>query len=252
MKLTIKICLLTVLSASLLLSGCNILKADKKTEESNTTSELAVHSDAEESDAASENAQSSALDDTSTADASSEAAESSSGSDNSQEPSDEASEASNWEEVSQSDGYCFDDEQIVEDYHHATVFTDDEAFNALFADNSLDTAYRQEQMEAETLTDMRQITIKYAEKWKDEVDAAYQKLHTLLEERPDEQQKLETSQQKWVSSLEATEDSFKKETESEGTQGLLAADSAIMNYYKGRAAILYQQIYVLKGTFEMS
>ena len=32
---------------------------------------------------------------------------------------------------------------------------------------------------------------------------------------------------------------------------MLAADSAMMNYYKGRAAVLYEQIYQLTQTFSL-
>ena len=175
----------------------------------------------------------------------------------SQESSRETSQESSGEESSlpeMYDGYYFDDEQIVEDYHTAVELTDDEAFNALFRENKLDQQFQQDIREVENEMDMRTVTIRYGELWKNEADEAYQKLADLLETVPAEKEKLEHSQEEWLASLEKTENSFLEETSDGdvcGTQALLAVDSAMMNYYKGRAAVLYQQIYVLTGSFEM-
>ena len=160
------------------------------------------------------------------------------------EPSEEVSDSSQ--------GYCFDDEQIVVNYHTAKVFTDDEEFNALFAKNDIDKAYDSELRDIEDIIEMRKVTIRYADTWKAEQEKAYNKLYEMLAELPEEQEKLVVSQQMWVEELDETEASFRSEASDSGSYGLLAADSAMMNYYKGRAAVLYHQIYLLSGSFDMS
>lgn len=152
------------------------------------------------------------------------------------------------------DGYYFDDEQIVEDYHTAHDFTDNEEFNALFAENDLNRQFESDSREVENESDMRALTIRYGELWKQEAQDAYEKLSVLLEEVPAEQEKLVQSQQTWEASLEETENGFLQEASEQGVQGtqaMLAADSAMMNYYKGRAAVLYEQIYQLTGSFSL-
>ena len=165
----------------------------------------------------------------------------------SEEPSEESGEISQ-----DSQGYYFDDEQIVTDYHEAEYFTDDEKFNALFEKNEIDKAYNDELREIEDTLDMRNTTIKYAQIWKDEQAEAYQKLYDMLAELPEEQEKLVSSQQNWLGELDEIEAGFQSEASGSGTYGLLAADSAMLNYYKGRAAILYYQIYLLNGSFDMN
>lgn len=172
-----------------------------------------------------------------------------------QESSGEESEGSAEASVPEMyDGYYFDDEQIVEDYHTAEEFTDNEEFNKLFRENDIDRHFQEEIRNAEDESDMRAVTIKYAGQWKSAVDLAYSKLYELLADVPAEQEKLVASQQEWISSLDETENGFRQDAAEEGIQGsaaLLAADSAMMNYYKGRTAVLCLQIYILTGQLEL-
>ena len=149
------------------------------------------------------------------------------------------------------DGYYFDDEQIVTHYHDAKAFTNDETFNELFSKNKIDQQYEEETEMMETLSQMREAAIRYGEIWKAEVTKAYQKLFDALKDKPEEQQKLEKSQQEWESSLSDAESSLREEAEENGTLGPLAADNSVMNYYKGRACVLYHQLYLLNGSFSM-
>ena len=149
------------------------------------------------------------------------------------------------------DGYYFDDEQIVTHYHDAKAFTNDETFNELFSKNKIDQQYKEETEMMETLSQMREAAIRYGEIWKAEVTKAYQKLFDALKDKPEEQQKLEKSQQEWESSLSDAESSLREEAEENGTLGPLAADNSVMNYYKGRACVLYHQLYLLNGSFSM-
>ena len=149
-------------------------------------------------------------------------------------------------------GYYFDDEQIVKDYHTADEFTADEKYNALFKDNKIDKEMTDELKNAENETDMRNIAIKYSEIWKNESEKVYNKLSDMLEEKPEEKEKLISSQAEWTEGLEAAEASFQSEAEEKGlngTQLFLSVDSAMLNYYRGRTAVLYYQIYLLSGSF---
>lgn len=170
----------------------------------------------------------------------------------SSEPSEEESMTESQAAEVSIEGYQFDDEQIVKDYHTATEFTSNEEFNKLFADNALDTAYQQELQSADTINSMRQTTISYADQWKTLSTTAYDTLSEKLTDRPEEKEKLEQSQNEWIMSLAETESSFNSEASGGGTEGLLAADAAMMNYYKGRAAVLLEQIYELDGTIDLS
>ena len=155
----------------------------------------------------------------------------------------EAAQASN-------DGYEFDDEQIVEDYHTAVTFTDNEEFNEIFKNNAYDSAYNEDLKNAVSIQDMRTVTESYGEKWKAMVSTVYNALSVDLD--AEENEKLSQSQEQWLQGLAETESSFMDEAKNGGTEGLLSADTAIMNYYKGRAAKLLEQIYTFNGGIDLS
>ena len=100
---------------------------------------------------------------------------------------------------------------------------------------------------------MRNVTTNYAQRWQSEVSTAYNKLYALLADNTEAKTALENSQAEWNSGLAEIENSFYSEASESGagTEALLSADTAVMNYYKGRAAVLYEQIYELTGSFEM-
>lgn len=249
MKKAIKVyaVLLAALAVTAALSGCAGSKDNKNS--SSQVSEAASQQSSEES-AVSDTESSKVSEESGTG---SSAPESSEPEEKSREISAEVSDEDSEGESSENsnDGYFFDDEQIVKDYHNAVVFTDDEEFNKLFNENSIDKEYNKEIKDTENVIQMREVTIKYGELWAAEAEEAYQKLNDALESMPEEQEKLAASQNEWHGTLEETEAGFQKEASENGTYGLLAADSAMMNYYKGRAAVLYHQIYVLSGTFDM-
>ena len=94
------------------------------------------------------------------------------------------------------------------------------------------------------------ITDTYAAKWKEMVDKAYQALSESLEGSNSE--KLIESQNKWTQGLSEIKNSFQEEAQQGGTEGLIAAETAMMNYYKGRAAKLFEQIYTQNGSIDLS
>ena len=150
------------------------------------------------------------------------------------------------------DGYQFDDEQIVKDYHNAKEFTDNEEFNSIFSGNAIDTGYMTELRSAETISHMRSITVSYSDKWKQKVDEVYTALYDVLSDNQSERDKLELSQEQWNNGLSEVESSFADEAQNGGTEAFLSADAAMMNYYKGRAAILLLQIYEHNGSIDLS
>ena len=90
------------------------------------------------------------------------------------------------------------------------------------------------------------------DKWKEQSQTAYEKLKELLSDKPSELERLENSQKNWESELEDKKQEWyaPENFTKSGTMGILSADTAMMNYYKGRAAVLYQQIFVLTGNME--
>ena len=155
----------------------------------------------------------------------------------------EAMEASN-------EGYEFDDEQIVTDYHTAETFTDNEEFNEIFKGNSLDGEFDEALKNASSSTEMRNIISEYGNKWKNMANTSYSELSKLLD--GEDAEKLNQSQSEWEAGLSEVEESFYEEAKTAGSEGLIATDTAIMNYYKGRAAKLFEQIYTINGSIELS
>ncbi|MGN0470443.1 MAG: hypothetical protein ACI4GV_05975 [Acutalibacteraceae bacterium] len=154
---------------------------------------------------------------------------------------------------SEEDGYYFDDEQIVDDYHTATEFTDNEEFNKLFLSNKIDANYQQELQDASTISKMRTVTANYAEIWKTEEEKVYKNLLGLLSDKREAKSALEVSEQEWKDGVQEAIDGFYADIDpnNSGSEELLSADTAVMNYYKGRTAKLYEQIYQLTGEFNM-
>lgn len=174
------------------------------------------------------------------------------------ENSDQTSSEISENETSET-GYHFDDEQIVEDYHTANVFTSDETFNDIFSENEIDKSYQEELKEIMTVSDMRNAAQNYAKIWKEKVDVIYSELSEILEKNESEKESLLKSQNEWLAGLEDTENEFYaqaskalEEGQEIGTDELLSADTAVMNYYKARAAVLLEQIYVINGDINLS
>lgn len=244
------------------ISGKDAVKEKEEQEESADTSQTSETSAEEsaDSDEASETETSADVEDDTKQDASSDDrtndASTNDASTNDTSTNDTSTNDASMEEGAETsedgqDGYYFDDEQIVTHYHDAKAFTNDESFNELFSKNKIDQQYKEETEMMETLSQMREAAIRYGEIWKAEVTKAYQKLFDALKDKPEEQQKLERSQQEWESSLSDAESSLREEAEENGTLGPLAADNSVMNYYKGRACVLYHQLYLLNGSFSM-
>lgn len=259
-----KLTALLLCSAALAaMAGCEIKINSESSKESSVITESSEIS-AGKSEESSENAVSSAPEssaESSTGESSETVAESQneSSTESSVESTEESSNEVSFESMTESEaaevsieGYQFDDEQIVKDYHTAKEFTDNEEFNKIFSSNALDLEYMTELRTAEAINQMRSVTITYSDKWNQKADEVYNALYDALADNPSEREKLEQSQTNWKNGLSEIESSFTAEAQNGGTEAFLAADAAMMNYYKGRAAVLLEQIYELNGNIELS
>lgn len=229
-------------------------EAESAGQTSAVSEDIPIESEPQESRTEESETQESVIDDSKPEESDSDESEPEESEPEESEPEESDAEKSNTEESpgAAADGYYFDDEEIVEDYHTATVFTDDEDFNKLFAENEIDKSYNEDIKLPETVADMRIVTADYARRWQEQAEKAYSKLAGALEDKPAELEKLAVSQEQWTAELEEKEAGFQQEAAEQGTYGLLAADTAMMNYYKGRAAVLYHQLYLISGSFDMS
>ncbi len=259
MKKSIKVIsvFISVLLCAAAASGCSFFSGNKTDDQSSSVSgeSIADESSSEDDSTDAPSEITSEPEDESTQQSSEE--ESSAADESSDEDSEEALDESSYVSMTESeaaeasnDGYEFDDEQIVDDYHTAETFTDNEVFNEIFKGNTLDAEYNNELKGASSVQEMRTITSSYANSWKGKVDTAFNALYAML--GSDDQAKLDASQNEWKGTLASMESEFYEEAKSGGSEGLLAADTAVMNYYKGRAAKLLEQIYTCSGSIELS
>ncbi len=252
-------CLLLCTAAA---GGCNLFSQNNSQSSTAAESQSQSSSDEESIDSetsAQENKteESSESEQQSAEESSNSEEETSAGSDAEEGSDDESSEESSYVSMTESEameasneGYEFDDEQIVTDYHTAETFTDNEEFNEIFKGNSLDREFDEALKNASSSTEMRNIISEYGDKWKNMANTSYSELSKLLD--GEDAEKLNQSQSEWDAGLSEVEESFYEEAKTAGSEGLIAADTAIMNYYKGRAAKLFEQIYTINGSIELS
>ena len=74
-----------------------------------------------------------------------------------------------------------------------------------------------------------------------------------MNDKPEEKSSLEESQSKWENETESFKQSVFEEynVSDDGTMGSIERSTSMLNYYKGRAAVLYEQIYKITGSFEL-
>ena len=150
------------------------------------------------------------------------------------------------------DGYQFDDEEVVKDYHNPDKFTDNEEFNKLFEKNKLDKEYNEKLKDALSGAQMLSVTNEFSGKWKNAEEAAYKALLEKLEKLETEKDKLVSSEKDWSSNIKNVEESRDHEAERGGTEALLSDSAEVLNRYKSRTAVLLEQIYSLDGSIDIS
>ncbi|WP_195983863.1 lysozyme inhibitor LprI family protein [Clostridium sp. D33t1_170424_F3] len=124
------------------------------------------------------------------------------------------------------------------------VETDDKGFDAKFRNNPIDKAYIKDNNNAISNRDMVEVSDKYAEIWKKEVSSAYEKL--LEKVSADRCETLKTEQKAWSDGTESALREIEEEAAAVGgTMAQVDASSRVMDYYRSRAAKLYEELYAV-------
>lgn len=126
-----------------------------------------------------------------------------------------------------------------------TVTTDSEAFDKKFADNPIDKAYISESDQAVSTVDMVNVSQKYAGVWEDEADHAYslltKKMSTDSSGKPAQ---YKAEQDKWESGRAAALKKINSDAlAAGGSMAEVDAASAVMDFYRSRAAQIYRELY---------
>ena len=127
------------------------------------------------------------------------------------------------------------------------ISSDDPGFSIAFSQNPLDAGYAAEAEDAATTREMLEISRKYRDLWKEEVDSAYQRLLSMVTGEAYDQIKKEQAQ--WVAQTPGILGSGEENGEGAGTTEILEQMNREMVYYRSRAATLYSQLYQLDPTF---
>ena len=138
------------------------------------------------------------------------------------------------------------DESIPMPAHSEVPPTDDAAFNEVFAQNPIDAHYNQSG--AASVQEMVQTATECASLWQAEIDAAYQKLLTLMD--AGSAQALTAEQDEWLAGQQAELEKIQtKATGEDGSNASLVAANLTMQYYRERAAELYLKLYSYDKNF---
>lgn len=122
------------------------------------------------------------------------------------------------------------------------VETENKDFDTKFANNPIDKAYIKDNNNAISNRDMVEVSDKYAEIWKKEVSSAYEKL--LEKVSADRRETLKAEQKAWSDGTEAALQEIEEEAAAVGgTMAQVDASSRVMDYYRSRAAKLYEELY---------
>lgn len=122
------------------------------------------------------------------------------------------------------------------------VETENKDFDTKFRDNPIDKAYIKDNNNAISNRDMVEVSDKYAEIWKKEVSSAYEKL--LEKVTAERRGTLKAEQKAWSDGTEAALREIEDEAAAVGgTMAQVDASSRVMDYYRSRAAKLYEELY---------
>ena len=126
-----------------------------------------------------------------------------------------------------------------------TITTDNEAFDKKFTDNPIDKAYISESDQAVSTVDMVNVSQKYAGVWQDEVDHAYslltEKMATDSSGRPAQ---YKAEQKSWEDGRAAALKKISSDAlAAGGSMAEVDAASAVMDFYRSRAAQVYRELY---------
>lgn len=133
-----------------------------------------------------------------------------------------------------------------------TVTTDSEAFDRKFADNPIDKAYISESDQAVSTVDMVNVSQKYAGVWQDEVDHAYSLLTTKMStDSSGKPAQYRAEQKSWEDGKAAALKKISSDAlAAGGSMAEVDAASAVMDFYRSRAAKVYRELYDYDKNFE--
>lgn len=125
-----------------------------------------------------------------------------------------------------------------------TVTTDSAAFDAKFSENPLDKAYVADMQLAVSTLDMVQVSNKYTGLWQKEIENAGAQMKTALASDEAKLQAFTDEQANWEDGKDAAIAKISAEASAAGgSMGRVDAASAVMEYYRARAAAVYRQVY---------
>lgn len=128
------------------------------------------------------------------------------------------------------------------------ITTDNKAFDALFKKNPIDKKYIQESNNALSSVDMVKLSNKYAGIWEKEITSAYTRLCKLA--KGGELTKIKDGQTAWEN---GKSEALKKISDTAqaagGSMAQVNEASAVMDFYRSRAAQLYRALYSYDKNF---
>jgi Protein of unknown function (DUF1311). len=126
-----------------------------------------------------------------------------------------------------------------------TVETDDKAFDKKFADNPIDKVYISEAAKAVSNVDMVNVSEKYSTIWQQEITHAYAELTKQMKtDSSTKPQQLKAEQAQWENGKGAALKKIGDDAQAEGgSMAQVNEASKVMDFYRGRAAQLYRELY---------
>lgn len=125
------------------------------------------------------------------------------------------------------------------------IQTDDKAFDKKFAANPIDKAYIKESNQAFSNVEMVNVSNKFSGLWQKEITHAYSELTEHM--KLDSSKKPETLRAEQETWLKGKSEAFKIINQTAqatgGTMAEVNSASAIMDYYRSRAAQIYKELY---------
>lgn len=128
------------------------------------------------------------------------------------------------------------------------IKTDDKAFNQKFAKNPIDKAYIEASVQAVSNLDMVNTANKFAQVWAGEVTSAYDKAVKLAKGTQLDQ--IRADQNDWLTEKPAALKKISSDAQTAGgSMAKVTEATAIMNFYRSRAAEVYQQLYAYDANY---
>lgn len=133
----------------------------------------------------------------------------------------------------------------------STIKTENEEFNEKFKDNPIDKKYIKEMNNAVSNIDMVKVSDKYSEIWQKEISYAYGELEKYMKtDSSGKPAKYKAEQKKWEQGKENSLKKISSEAMSGGgSMAQVNEASAVMDFYRGRAASIYSELYTYNKNY---